>query len=195
MILGITGGTGCGKTTLLEQIQSLGGVVLDCDAIYHELVQSDGALLECISQRFHGVVENGVLQRRKLGAIVFSDEAALQDLNRITHAAVKKEVLRRLESKPSLAAIDAIALFEGSLAPLCDATVAITAPTEERVARLMARDGISEAYARSRIAAQHDEAWFRQRCDAVLCNDGTREAFRQKCLAFLLSQGIMKEKV
>ena len=195
MILGITGGTGCGKTTLLEEIASLGGVVLDCDAIYHELVQTDGALLESIEQRFHGVVENGVLQRKKLGAIVFSDEAALQDLNRITHAAVKKEVLRRLESKPSLAAIDAIALFEGGLAPLCDATVAITAPTEERVKRLMARDGISEAYARSRIAAQHEESWFRQRCDAVLCNDGTREAFRQKCLAFLLSQGIMKEKV
>ena len=194
MILGITGGTGCGKTTLLEEIKDVGGLILDCDAIYHELVQSDGALLERISQRFHGVVENGVLQSKKLGAIVFSDEAALQDLNRITHAAVKKEVLRRLESGPSLAAIDAIALFEGGLAELCDVTVAITAPTEERVSRLMARDGISEAYARSRIAAQHEEAWFRQRCDAVLCNDGTREAFRQKCLAFLLSQGIMKEK-
>ena len=194
MILGITGGTGCGKTTLLEEIKDLGGLILDCDAIYHELLQSDGALLESIAQRFHGVVENGVLQRKKLGAIVFSDEAALQDLNRITHAAVKKEVLRRLESRPSLAAIDAIALFEGGLAELCDATVAITAPTEERVIRLMARDGISEEYARSRIAAQHEEDWFRQRCDAVLCNDGTREAFRQKCLAFLLSQGIMKEK-
>ena len=194
MILGIPGGTGCGKTTLLEEITDVGGLILDCDAIYHELVQSDGALLERISQRFHSVVENGVFQRKKLGAIVFSDEAALQDLNRITHAAVKKEVLRRLESGPSLAAIDAIALFEGGLAELCDVTVAITAPTEERVSRLMARDGISEAYARSRIAAQHEEAWFRQRCDAVLCNDGTREAFRQKCLAFLLSQGIMKEK-
>ncbi len=192
MIIGITGGTGCGKTTLLSAIEAAGGLVLDCDAIYHGLLQTDKNLLAAIEARFPGTVEAGQLQRKKLGAIVFSDQAALQDLNRITHAAVKQEVLRRLESAPGLAAIDAIGLFEGDLAELCDITVAVTAPTEDRVKRLMARDGITEEYARSRIAAQHTEDWFRQRCSHVLVNDGDLAAFRRKCLAFLREFGIMR---
>ena len=191
MILGITGGTGCGKTTLLKAIQALGGLVLDCDAIYHRLLTTDKAMLDAIDARFPGVIEDGVLNRKKLGAIVFSDEQALLDLNAITHAAVKRDVLCQLSSNPSLAAIDAIGLFEGGLAELCDTTVAITAPEEVRVHRLMERDGISESYARSRIAAQHDEAWFRSRCNFILENDQDLTAFQAKCLAFLQGLGIM----
>lgn len=191
LIIGITGGTGCGKTTLLSLIEEAGGLVLDCDAIYHQLLQTDTSLLNAIETRFPGTVENGTLQRKKLGSIVFSDEKALLDLNKITHSAVKAQVLRRLEEKPALAAIDAIALFEGGLAELCDVTAAVTAPEEDRVLRLMQRDGISESYARSRIAAQHDEDWFRQRCTYVLENNDTKKHFHDKCLAFLADLGIM----
>jgi len=194
MILGITGGTGCGKTTLLECLRQAGALVLDCDEIYHQLLQQDPDLLRSIETRFPGTVEKGTLQRKKLGAIVFSDEKALQDLNRITHTAVKQEVLRRLAQKPSLAAIDAIGLFEGELAPLCDVTVAVTAPVEDRIRRLMARDGISREYAWKRIHAQHDEAWFRQRCHYLLENNGSLSDFQAQCLAFLEGLGIMKEK-
>ena len=192
MILGITGGTGCGKTTLLKVIEEKGGLVLDCDAIYHQLLTRDNQLLNAIEARFPGTVENGVLQRKKLGSIVFSDENALMDLNIITHGAIKAEVLRLLETAPKLAAIDAIALFEGGLADLCDLTVAVTAPAEVRVQRLMKRDNISEDYARSRIAAQHDETWFREKCDWTLENNGTEVQFREKCLAFLANPDIMK---
>ncbi len=192
MILGITGGTGCGKTTLLNLIAELGGTVLDCDTIYHTLLKSDKSLLSAIEGRFPGVTAEGVLDRKKLGSIVFSDEKALLDLNRITHSAVKEEVLRRLAEKPALAAIDAIGLFEGELAELCDVTVAVTAPEDVRIRRLMLRDGITEEYARSRIAAQHSMDWFAANCDHVLENDTTEEAFRAKCLAFLRGLGIMK---
>ena len=193
MILGITGGTGCGKTTLLNVIAEKGGLILDCDAIYHQLLASDGNLLNAIETRFPGTVENGILQRKKLGSIVFSQEKALEDLNQITHGAIKSEVLRRLESGPKLAAIDAIALFEGGLAELCHRTVAVTAPVDVRVQRLMLRDSISEDYARSRIAAQHDETWFRERCDHILENTGTESQFREKCLAFLENSDIIIE--
>ena len=192
MIIGITGGTGCGKTTLLNQIQELGGLVLDCDWIYHELLKTDGSLLAAIESRFPGTVENGELQRKKLGSIVFADPEALEDLNAITHTAVKNEVLRRLESKPELAAIDAIALFEGGLAELCDVTVAVTAPTEDRVKRLMKREGISESYARKRIEAQHENRWFAEKCGFELENDGGLDAFATKCVAFLRKIGIME---
>ena len=193
MIIGITGGTGCGKTTLLNLIAQQGGLILDCDAIYHQLLQTDKHLLDAIESRFPGTVEGGKLRRKKLGAIVFTDPQALSDLNHITHAAVKAEVLRRLESAPALAAIDAIGLFEGGLAELCHVTVAVTAPEESRVRRLMARDNISEDYARARIRAQHREDWFREKCSHVLENDGDLADFRAKCIAFLNTLGIMKE--
>ena len=193
MIIGITGGSGCGKTTALNVIKGLGGLVLDCDAIYHSLLKTDVQLLSAIEDRFPGTVENGTLNRKKLGTIVFADEKALLDLNAFTHGAVKKEVLRQLESNPRLAAIDAIGLFEGGLAELCDVTVAIIAPEEDRVRRLMARDGISEEYARNRIAAQHDEDWFRAHCDYILENNGKLDAFATKCVAFFKSLSIMEE--
>ena len=190
MIIGITGGTGCGKTTLLNVIREKGGIVLDCDAIYHELLKSDVQMLRAIENRFPGVVENGCLQRKKLGAIVFNDKTALNDLNRITHSAVKAEVVRLLTPEPPLAAIDAIGLFESGLYKLCKPTVAIDAPREVRIARLMARDNISADYAAARIDAQPTGAEFARRCDYLLMNDGTLEDFQQKCLAFLRQAGL-----
>ena len=192
MIIGITGGTGCGKTTLLQIIQELVGTVLDCDAIYHHLLQTDKSLLSSIENHFPGTVHNGVLERKALGRIVFADTNALLELNRLTHSAVKAEVLRRLERKPSLAAIDAIGLFESGINELCQLTVAITAPEDTRISRLMNRDGISREYALARIAAQPSQEEFSKRCDYVLVNDSTPEAFREKCLVFLQEQGIMR---
>ena len=193
MIIGITGGTGCGKTTLLNLIAEHGGLILDCDVIYHELLQTDKEMLSAIEKRFPGCLENGALNRKKLGSIVFADENALLDLNRITHAAVKAEVLRRLQTAPELAAIDAIGLFEGGLAEICDVTIAVCAPVEDRVKRIMLRDGISESYARSRIAAQKSDDWFREKCTYVLENSGTKADCQAKCLAFLHALDIMKE--
>ena len=190
MIIGITGGTGCGKTTLLKEIEARGGLVLDCDAIYHELLTRDMVLLNAIDHRFPGVVVDKKLERKKLGAIVFNDGQALQDLNAITHGAIRAEIVRRLAENPRLAAIDAIALFEGGLAELCDTTVAVCAPFETRVQRLMLRDSISREYAVNRINAQKSEEWFREMCAYTLYNVGTREEFERKCAEFL--DGLLK---
>ena len=192
MIIGITGGTGCGKTTALNVLRDHGCVVLDCDAIYHWLLETDQKLLSAIETRFPGTVTDGKLDRKKLGSIVFADKNALLDLNKITHSAVKQEVLKQLDPQPELAAIDAIGLFEGGLAELCQLTVAITAPESDRVARLMARDGISEDYARARIGAQRPQEEFISLCDHSLHNDGSQALFQEKCLAFFRQQGIIK---
>ena len=191
-ILGITGGTGCGKSTLLGVIERLGGIVIDCDKVYHHLLQNDDAMLAAIEARFPGVVIDGKLERKKLGSIVFADEAALSDLNAITHKAVKQAVMQMLPPWNALVAIDAIGLFEGELAPLCDLTVAVNAPEKERIRRLIARDGISEEYALSRIRAQHSPEEFSSLCDVTLENNETEDAFQNKCLAFLQGLDIIK---
>lgn len=191
MIIGITGGTGCGKTTALQLIADLGGLVIDCDRVYHRLLKTDKAMLLELEQRFPGTVENGQLNRKKLASIVFADEKALLDLNGITHKAVKKEVLRLLENGPSLVAIDAIGLFEGKLSELCHTTLAITAPEEVRVSRLISRDDITEEQALARIRAQKSQDWFVANCDHHLHNDGTKEEFRNKCIALYKKLGIL----
>lgn len=185
MILGITGRTGCGKTTLLELLRQRDALVLDCDAIYHRLLRTSPELTAAIQMYFPQAVQDGILNRKRLGAIVFQNPSALSQLNAITHGAIRNEVQRLLESRPALAAIDAIALFESGLAELCDITVAITAPEDQQVQRLVERDGITREYARSRIAAQHSEAWFRERCDYCLDNCGSLADFQEKCLVFL----------
>ena len=192
-IIGITGGTGCGKTTALNAVRDLGGTVIDCDQVYHRLLKDDWEMLSHIARRFPGTVEDGVLDRKKLGSIVFADADALLDLNRITHSAVKEEVLRLLPAFPSLIAIDAIGLFEGGLAELCDTTVAVTAPEKDRIARLMAREGITQEYAASRVAAQKSNAYYASLCAHTLENNGNLDAFATKCLAFFMELAIIKE--
>lgn len=193
MIIGITGGTGCGKTTALSAITQLGGKVLDCDAIYHDLLKTDTEMLDAIAHAFPGVVTDGILDRKKLGALVFHDQDALQTLNAITHTRVAHTILKMLEEKCDLVAIDAIALFESGLAALCDVTVAITAPEDLRIQRIMARDNISYDYAKSRLDAQPSQEEFAKKCDYVLHNDGTEVAFAHQCLAFFKELAIIKE--
>ena len=124
--------------------------------------------------------------------LLTDEKSALTSSTIMAPCAWAAHACRFAAKNPELAAIDAIGLFEGGLAELCHVTVAVTAPVEDRVRRLMVRDGISEEYARNRIAAQHDEVWFREKCGHVLENDGTLQSFQAKCVAFLQTLGIME---
>ena len=177
-IIGITGPTGAGKTTALHALADLGAAVIDCDGGYHDLTENSAPMLDELRRRFgDGIFDSdGALQRKVLGTIVFGDEGALADLNAITHRYVNDEVDRRLdqargEGRPA-AAVDAIALLDSDLRDKCHCTVAVTAPDEVRVRRIMARDGIGEEYARLRLAAQKPVEYFEHNSDYTLCNDG-----------------------
>ena len=190
-IIGITGGTGTGKTTALNVLRDMDAYIVDCDELYHELLVSSADMLREINERFPGVVNDGVLDRKKLGSYVFSDKEALRELGEITHPYVERAVISDMERERELGrkifAIDAIALLEGGLVGMCDVVVGITAPVEVRVERLIAREGISEEYARLRISAQHDEKYYEERCSTVIRNDGSCEEFKNKCRKYFES--------
>lgn len=188
LIVGLTGGTGAGKTSALAALEDLGGTVLDCDAVYHQMLRTDPALREAITAAFGPVFcPNGSLDRQKLGTLVFSDHAALDRLNAIVYEYLPPELLRRAQGH-TLVGLDAISLMESGLGRLCACTVAVLAPAEDRVRRIMARDGISEDYARLRISAQQPDVFYRERCSHILENNcATPAQFREQARIFFRS--------
>lgn len=184
-IIGITGGTGCGKTTALNELERRGALLIDCDAVYHRMLETDRPMLDEIEKYFPGAVVDGKLDRKALGAVVFTDEEALRDLNIITHRHINLEIRRILREHAmnggTLAAIDAIELFSSGLAKRCTATVGVIAGRDVRISRIMRRDGISREYAMMRVNAQRPNEYFIQNCSRVLENNGSQEEFIERC--------------
>ncbi len=184
-VIGITGGTGGGKTTALNELNKLGALIIDCDELYHTMLETDLELSNEIKESFPEAFSDGVLDRKHLGAVVFSDEAKLCKLNSITHSHISREVNRLLEDWAmqggTLAAIDAIALIESGIADRCTAVIGITADTAVRAERIMQRDGISCEYAMMRINAQKPNEFFEANCDYSLCNNADEKSFAEKC--------------
>lgn len=184
-LIGITGGTGCGKTTALNELKKRGALLIDCDEVYHRMLESDKPMLDEISKYFPGAVTDGKLDRKALGAIVFTDEEALLDLNVITHKHINLEIRRLLREHAmnggTLAAIDAIELFSSGLAKRCTATVGVIADKNIRIERIMKRDSLTREYAMMRVNAQRPNEYFINKCSHILENNGSQEEFIEKC--------------
>ena len=186
-IVGITGTTGSGKTTALELLEEKGAGIIDCDKLYHEMLENDYTMIADIQEFFPDVVQEFKVDRKKLGEIVFSDEQALLTLNAITHRHIGRQVRRQLrqfamEGK-TVAAVDAIALIESRIAEECDVVIGIIADPDVRVQRIIQRDGISEERAWMRIKAQKEAEYFQDNCDYILENNGSEEEFKEQCEA------------
>lgn len=184
-LIGVTGASGAGKTTALQALGQLGGRVIDCDELYHGLLQSCRPMLDKLKAAFPAAFSGEKLDRRALGAIVFADPASLLRLNAITHPYVTQAVDEQLRCFAmqgcTLAAIDAAELISSGMGGRCKATVAVLADEDRRVARITARDGISREAARKRVRAQKPDAYYRSNCDYILFNNADEASFLKDC--------------
>lgn len=180
-IIGITGQSGAGKTTALDVIRDAGGVVIDCDDLYHKMLSCNEELNAALEKVFPSCYENGSLNRKALAKIVFSDSEKLSRLNSITHDFIQGEVCSIiLSGKPGLYAIDAVELISSDINAICDFTVGITAPEEDRIKRIMLRDGISHEAAGERVKAQKPEEYYLANCDRTICNNSDMNSFQKE---------------
>lgn len=175
-IIGLTGLTGAGKSTVAQKLIAYGCYHIDADKVAREVINNNENVKNKLKERFGADVINadGTTNRPLLASRAFADEQSTNDLNAITHPAVIDEIKSIIKDMDEVGyrgiIIDAIALFESGLDSLCDFTVTVIAPKEIRLERIMKRDNITEEKALERINAQKDESFFTSKADFVLWN-------------------------
>lgn len=184
-IIGITGQTGAGKSTVCEILKNEGYYHIDADEVAHTVIESDEAVLKSLSDSFGSdiIKKDGTLSRPRLAKRAFKDKQSAEKLDSICYPAVVKEIKRiisrvsREDYKGIL--IDAIGLFESKADGLCDFTVCVTAPKEVRLERIIKRDSISRESALKRIEAQKDESFYTESATYTLVNDHSFDLNKQ----------------
>ncbi len=177
-VIGLTGNIACGKSLVLRTLAELGAETIDADLVAREVMSQGSPVLEEVARAFGPEIINpdGSLDRRALARIVFSDPEQLARLEAIVHPPVVELIRQRVaESRSPVVVIDAIKLFEAGLARDCDEVWVVTCTPGQQLARLMARDRISEEEALLRIRAQPPQEEKVRRADRVIDNSGTME--------------------
>lgn len=192
LIIGLTGPSGAGKGLFGKTAaERFGALHIDTDRLARAVAEPGKPCLADLTAAFgSGILRaDGTLDRARLGGIVFSDHEKLAALNRITHHYITDEVKKLLAQAEKdgvpVAVIDAPLLFESGENAICHVTVGVLADEKTRLRRILARDGIDEKAARSRLASGKDETFFRERCDYILVNDGDSDAFAEQAVKLL----------
>lgn len=176
LIIGLTGQTGAGKSTVSGILEKYGCYHIDADKVAHDILENNKEVQEKLKERFGEDIidKDGKIDRKILAARAFADNESTLALNAITHPAVNNKIqniiLKQKNYGTKAVIIDAIALFESGEAKLCDYTVAVTAPRKIRLERITARDKISVSRANERINAQKDESFFTLNADYIINN-------------------------
>ena len=173
-ILGLTGPTGAGKGKVGTLLKERGAYIIDTDQLARDIVQPGSPCLAALAARFGNeiLLEDGSLDRAVLAEKAFASPTQKAALEAITHPAIIALTHTHLAAcDAALAVIDAPLLFESGMDTICDKTLAVLAPQDLRLQRIMQRDGITADAARRRMNAQHDDAFYRERADITIIND------------------------
>lgn len=194
-IIGITGQTGAGKSTVCEILKNEGFYHIDADETAHYVIESDKTLLSRLSA-FYGadiLKKDGTLSRSRLAEKAFKTAKDAEMLDKICYPAVVEEIERIIQKKSAEEIrgilVDAIGLFESGADKLCDFTVCVTAPKQIRLSRIIARDSISPEAALRRIDAQKNEEFFTEKADYTVVNgDTSEEQLKRKITEILINE-------
>jgi dephospho-CoA kinase len=177
MVIGLTGQTGAGKSTVSKIFVKNGFKLIDADRISREIMQPGMPCLEELFDYFGSSIRNpdDTLNRKALANIVFTDNRRLESLNSICHPFITEEILARIGCYSAeghkLILLDAPTLFESQAADFCDLIISVVAKPELRCGRIMKRDSITETEARNRMDSQLSETFFVGHSDFVIRND------------------------
>lgn len=173
--IGLTGNIGSGKTTVAKVFELLGIPVFYADDEAKRVMVTDAMLINSIKQSFgaQSYFDDDTLNRKHIAGIVFNNEAELQKLNSLVHPAVFRAFdnwVKNIKGVPYVIK-EAALLFESDSYKLCDRSLLVSAPLENRVARVMQRDGVSRAEVENREARQFSEERKKQMADDIIIND------------------------
>jgi dephospho-CoA kinase len=189
IILGLTGGSGCGKTEACVILKEFGAAIINADQVAREAVKAGSPGLHEILEEFGAEIltESGELNRRKLGDIVFSNPQQLEKLNKITHPHITKLILEQISANCGnwLLVLDAPVLFESGLEDICTYTAAVCASDDVRLARIMERDGLTREQAQARIGAQKSCQEYAKKVDFIIENNGGKDILRQQIIRLI----------
>lgn len=197
-IIGLTGQTGAGKTTVSKILQEQGAAIINADNLAHDIYNQN---VECKSRIIEGfgeeiVDKHGNIDRKKLGKIVFEDPEMLARLNRISHPyiidSIKQMIEHYREMEYKYIIIDAAALLESGADRICQAVIYVNANIDRRIRRIVARDNISVLIAVRRAKAQREDSFYSCRSTCVIENDGDVETLKQRTLEAF---AFIKEKI
>lgn len=183
-VLGLTGGTGSGKSSLRPLFEKNGFIYIDTDILARKVMDPELPYLSRIYSVFgeDRVCKDGLLDRRALANLAFSSQVSTAVLNLMTHPAIIEmslEIINR-HKETGWFVIDAPLLFEAGMERICDAVLAVTAPKEKRIERIVLRDGITEEEASLRIARQRSDESYRECSDYIIENDSDSDTFLKK---------------
>ena len=192
--IGLTGNIASGKSTASRRLAQLGADIIDADVISRQLTQPGEQTWLEIKKGFGDAYfrPDGTLDRKALGSFVFQNEAALKQLNAISHQAIRQVIRERLAASTApVAVVDAALLIEGPLKNMVDEIWLVVAPDELRCRRIMARDGLTEQQSKERIASQLSQEEKARYAQEILVNDGSEAAFLaqvDRCYAKIMAK-------
>lgn len=197
MVIGITGGVGCGKSTVLTILnEKYSAYIIDADKTAHKLMEPDGTAYRNITEYFGKdiMTDNGFIDRKKLGQIVFNNKAKLEKLNSFVHPAVKLAITDEIELAKAkeddlIIAVEAALFIEAGYMDICDELWYIYTDNEVRIKRIMETRGYTRTKAESIIANQLSEEEFRKYANVVIDNSFTIENTQMQIKERLSSYG------